>query len=69
MSDDDEIVKEVDEESLDSNFEIFSLKGLWTPKGNHIHFYHEKDKSDKWFYVCFCLILSAQLFLLVNNQT
>ncbi|GAU47072.1 hypothetical protein TSUD_191980 [Trifolium subterraneum] len=45
-SEDDEIVKEVVEESADSNSEILHLKGLPTPKGKHIRFSEEEEKSD-----------------------
>lgn len=45
-SDEDEIVEEVVEESADSNSEILHLKGLPTPKGKHIRFSEEEEKSD-----------------------
>jgi hypothetical protein len=45
-SEDDEIVEQVVEESADSNSEILHLKGLPTPKGKHIRFSEEEEKSD-----------------------
>ncbi|KAK2355571.1 Chalcone-flavanone isomerase family protein [Trifolium repens] len=45
-SEDDEIVEEIVEESADSNSGILHLKGLPTPKGKHIRFSEEEEKSD-----------------------
>jgi hypothetical protein len=39
-------VEQVVEESADSNSEILHLKGLPTPKGKHIRFSEEEEKSD-----------------------
>lgn len=45
-SDEDEIVEEVVEESAGSNSEVLHLKGLPTPKGKHIRFSEEEEKTD-----------------------